>query len=120
MIPRLKLIQCLTCKNSLDCWGLKEDIPLGISEHEHALTSEALEILINEVGKEQELSMGEQFGIFSMMFLQEMRFDKKIVKRDVYQLINMLAALANSANDGWVCPGEDPKSNESFIYEARS
>lgn len=118
MLPREKLIQCFSCKNNLDCWGLKEEIPLGINEHENALTPEAMRLFIQEVGKEN-LNMGEQFGIFCMIFLQELRADNVIVKSDVYSLIHLLAAFANSSNDGWICPGEDPEYSEKWIYEPR-
>jgi hypothetical protein len=119
MIPRLKLIQCFTCKNNLECWGLKEDIPLGLNERTAALTPRAFDVISKEISKDESLSIGDQYGILSMMFFQEMRFDKQIVKRDVFQIIFMLAALSNSTNDDWVCPAEDPESDESFVYEAR-
>lgn len=119
MLPRLKLIQCFTCKNNLDCWGLKEDIPIGLNEKEKSIQCKGLSFLISRYIDDQNCNIGEQFGILSMGFLQTMRYDHETPMRDVYQMVFLLAALSNSANDSWVCPAEDEKSEEKWTYEER-
>jgi hypothetical protein len=119
MLPRLKLIQCFNCRNNIECWGLNEDIPLGKNEKESSIQCKGLSFLISRYMEDQNCNIGEQFGILSMGFLQTMRYDKESPKRDVYQMIFMLAALSNSANDSWVCPEEDEKDDANWSYEER-
>jgi hypothetical protein len=116
MLPRDKLIQCFTCKNNLACWGLNEDIPLGVNERDFSIPTKALTFLISK-NMDEECSIGDQFGMFCIAFLKTLRHDDTATRRDVYQLVSVLAALANTPNDGWECPGEDPENKERFVYE---
>lgn len=121
MLPRKKLIQCFTCKNNLACWGLLEDIPLGESEKELIPTHESVLGSFRNL-EDENVNLGEYFGIFSMDCLKTLRYDKTAYnnfRRDVYQMVFLLAALANSSNDGWVCPEEDETDERNFVYEER-
>ena len=118
MLPREKLIQCFNCKNNLACWGLLEDIPLGKSEKDfipqHSSVLASFKNLDDEI-----VNLGEYFGIFSMDCLKTLSFDKTVSRRDVYQLVFVLAALVNSSNDGWVCPREDYTDEHDFEFEEK-
>ena len=118
MLPRPKLVQCFTCENNLNCWGLNEEIPPGVNERNYSIPTQALTFLISQ-NMDKEWTIGDQFGILCMAFLQTLRADKTSHRRDIYQLISVLAALSNTPNDGWVCPGEDEKSEEKWIYKER-
>jgi len=117
MLPRDKLKQCFNCKNNINCWGLNEDIPLGKNEKESSIQCKGLTFLISRYMEDQKCNIGEQFGILSAGFLQTLRSDKESPRRDVYQMIFVLAALANTTNADWVCPAEDEKSEEKWNYE---
>lgn len=120
MLPRLKLIQCLTCKHNIACWGLDEDIPLGKNELEYSLPTKAFTYLIAKNMEPEECNLGEQFGMFCAAFLQTLRYDGKSKIQDIYQIINVLCALSNTANLGWYCPGEGSKHEENgYVYEER-
>lgn len=119
MLPRLKLIQCFNCKNNIECWRLDKEIPLGKNEREYSLPTKALTYLIDQNMESEECNLGEQFGMFCAAFLQTLRYDGEPKIEDIYQVINVLCALANTANDGWYCPGEDPESKENFKYVPR-
>jgi len=120
MLARQKLIQCFTCKNNLECWGLDEVIPLGKNNREYSIESHALVIFIAQHFGDDDLSIGEQYGILSGRFMQALRGDGMATKRDIYQLINVLGALCNTDDNTWVCPGEDPTGEKTFVFVERS
>ena len=120
MLPRLKLIQCFTCKNNLDCWGLKEDIPLGRNEQDFIVDKDLIIQCINDLSKDEELNAAEYYGIISGLFLQALRFDREVKRRDVYQLISVLCASCNCDDHNWACPAEDEKDEENWSYEPRN
>jgi hypothetical protein len=120
MLPRKKLIQCFNCMNNIECWGLNEDIPLGLNERDNALSAKALTLLIANYLENEEVSAGDQFGILSMAFLQTLRFDGKSPRREVYQVLSVMAAMVNSSNDDWHCSGEGPNPEvNGFVYEEK-
>lgn len=119
MLPRLKLIQCFTCKNNLDCWGLKEGIPLGKDENAYSIPTKALTFMIAKNMNEGELSIKEQFGMFSAAFLQSLRYDRESDLREINQIVNVLCACSNSSGMDWRCPGKNENSEEKWTYEAR-
>lgn len=118
MLPRQKLKQCFTCQNNLECWGLLEDIPLGKNCRDFSISSQALTVFIAQYFGDEDISIGEQYGILSGGFLQTLSSDGVVTRRDVYQLINVLCALCNTSDDTWICPGEDPADEKTFVYEA--
>lgn len=119
MLPRLKLIQCFTCKNNLDCWGLREDIPLGKDENAYSIKSKSLTFLIANSMEDGKLNIKEQFGMFCAAFLQTLRYDSDSDLREINQIVNVMCACSNSSGMDWRCPGEDEKSDEKFVYDER-
>jgi hypothetical protein len=117
MLARQKLIQCFTCKNNLPCWGLDLDIPHGKNIRECSIQSQALTIFIAKYLGDDDISIGEQYGILSGWFMQSLRSDGITTKRDIYQLICVLGALCNTSDDTWVCPGEDSADKKTFVFE---
>lgn len=119
MLPREKLKQCFTCKHNLDCWGLLEDIPLGKNSRDFSISLQALTVFISQYIGDNEISIAEQYGIISAGFIQSLQTDSPFLKRDVYQLINVLCALCNTSDDTWICPGEDKEDKNEFVYQER-
>lgn len=117
MLPREKLIQCFSCKNNLDCWGLKEDTPLGKNENEYSIKSKALTFLITKNMDDGKLNIKEQFGMFCAAFLQTLRYNQESDLREISQIVNVLCACSNSQGTDWRCPGESENSEEKWIYE---
>jgi hypothetical protein len=120
MLPREKLIQCFLCENNLECWGLIEDIPLGINSRDVSISQQALTVFISQYLGVNDISIAEQYGILSAGFIQSLRIDNDSLKRDVYQLINVLCALCNTSDDTWICPGEEIEDNKNFVFVERS
>lgn len=118
MLPREKLKQCFTCKNNLECFGLLENVPLGKNCHDFSINHLALKKFIDEYLGGDEVSIGEQYGIISAAFLKTLMSDGVATRKDIYQLICVLCALCNTSDDTWICSGEDPGDEKTFVYEA--
>ena len=116
MLPRQKLIQCFTCKNNLGCWGLLEDIPVGVNEKTKSIPSKALTFFIAK-NFEKTMSVGAEFGSLCGCFIATLKANSDSIERDVSQMVSLLCAICNTPNDGWMCPGEDPVGEKTFVYE---
>ena len=102
MYPREKLIQCFGCKNRLECWGLNEKLQLGKSEKSQKISiSKTIKFLL----KNHPMSIAEFYGMVSFSLMAGIAKDRPN-RRDTYQCVFLLAALSNSSNDCWECPGE--------------
>lgn len=119
MQARPKLIQCFSCKNNLNCWGLVDSVQSGRNEREFYPDHEKLMKLINKFPENGPLNIAEYYGMISALFMQALRFDRVVIRRDVYQLISLLCALCNVESDTWFCPGEINDSDEKWIYEGK-
>ena len=119
MLPREKLKQCFTCKYNLNCWGLLEDIPYGKNSRDFYIIVQALTVFISQYVGNNDISIAEQYGILSAGFIQSLQIDNPYLKRDIYQLINVLCALCNTSDDTWICPGEDNEDENKFVYTER-
>lgn len=97
---------------------MNEDIPLGKNARDFSIISQALTVFISQYFGDEEISIAEQYGIISGGFLQTLKFDNELSKRDIYQLINVLCAMCNTSDDTWICPGEGPGDEKTFVYEA--
>lgn len=119
MLPRDKIIQCFQCENNLACWGLLEDIPLGRNEREFYPDHEKLMKELNKLPSNKSLNIAEYYGTISALFMQSLRFDRVVDRRDVYQLISFLCAQSNTNNDSWTCPVNDPEDDDNFSFVPR-
>ncbi len=115
MYARDKLHQCFGCAHRFECWGLLENIPLGKSEKVLFISKlKTVKFVIKHVLKGGKLTLGEFYGILSLSIMASLGVNKPN-RRDVYQCIFLMAALSNSSNDGWECPGES-EEGEPFIF----
>lgn len=115
MYARGKLHQCFGCEHRFECWGLLENIPLGKNEKTQGISLFRLLKYLFKLRKGYgRLTACELYGILSYTLLSEIG-NTKPSRRDTYQCVFMLAALSNSCNDGWECPG-DSDVEEGFIY----
>lgn len=119
MLPRRKLIQCFSCKNNLECWGLHEEIQLGAKDREMIIDHDEFIQKINEFLREEGLSIGEYFGMISALFISNLRCDGEVKRRDVYQLLSVLYGTCNVNDDSWVCLVDDTMDEGNYSYEER-
>lgn len=116
MLARQKLIQCFTCKNNLPCWGFDVDIPLGVNEKTKSIPSKALAFFITN-NFEKTMSAGAEFGSLCGCFISTLKTNSDNIERDASQMVSLLCAICNTSNDGWMCPGECPKNEKTFVFE---
>lgn len=116
MYPRDKLHQCFGCEHRFECWGLLENYPLGKNEKTVLISPwRTLKFLLKHSFFGGKLSAGEFYGMISYSLMAGIGQGRPN-RRDTYLCIFLLAALSNSSNDGWTCPGEDENDEVNFMY----
>lgn len=120
MNSRKLLKQCFNCKNNISCWHLDEIRDCG--KEASKIRIKILPILKWIWGfRGRSLKQFEYSSIRTCMHVinPTMKHDDNL--SDIYtrQVMAVLEAHACSQDDLWCCPGEDPESDESFVYEAR-
>lgn len=108
----------MQCKNSVECWGLNEDLSLGESEKEQAWDSEKMIKNIRELEAVHDVKLaGDYMGLIMVAWeaslnnaIRDMSTDYQ--RNAVYTPLFVICAMANTSNDGWDCP-------ENYTYEER-
>lgn len=118
MNSRLLLKQCFNCKHNVPCRHLDENRPEG--REASKLKTKPLSI-IKFIWKYGRGSLKEfEYSCIRLCINGINPFLTKSELSHIYtmQVMAVLEAHACSKDDWWCCPGDDPESVESFVYEA--
>lgn len=119
MNSRKLLKQCLNCKNNIACWHLDESRPGGREASGLKIKPTSLIRFIWKYGRG---SLKEfEYSCIRLCIEGINPATKPNDLSHIYtqRVMAVLEAHACSQDDWWCCPGDDPESNESFVYEER-
>lgn len=108
MLAKDLLLNCLNCKNNIDCWGLNRNFESDGQDPREINIS--VESYSNNLKKFNVESLHDVHGIASMMFIRTMFLHPAGMNDTVKDILQtsmcVIEALTNSSYDQWECPEE--------------
>jgi len=108
MLAKKLLINCLNCKNTIECWGLnRPDMSVGRNPKEILISMDAYAKNLKKMGAKSlhDAHVAASVIFVRTMFLQPIGMNETIT--DILQTsMCVTEALTNSSNADWDCPQE--------------
>lgn len=113
------LQNCFNCQNRIQCWHVKEELPVGRDPRKFKVNKyRLLKYFVRNTlnGSYNTLFHFEYFCIRSVIDMLNPSLSKEISNAYTRQCMGMIESMVNAQGTGWCCPCDDKSTGDDFKF----